>query len=142
VSDRQQTERDDRQAQREQARDDRLAQRDEAREDWQDYGEELQEDRQDFWDDELDDIDGVWVGGWGHVHLYDEDDFLAGMAVLAIGSALTAAAFSSMQQKSGCQMTPVDVEGAAYYYCEPHWYARALDGGTTTYVVVQPPPGY
>src|SRR5690606_36549913 len=126
----------------EQGRDDRLAQRDEAREDWQDFAHDRQEDRQDFWDDELDDIDGVWVGDWGHVHVYDSDDFLAGMAVIALGTALTANAFAATQQDSGCQMTPVKVEGAADASREPHWYARALDGGATTYVVVEPPPGY
>jgi len=127
---------------RQDAASERGAQRDEAREDWQKYGKNRQEDRQDFWEDEVDDIDGVSAGSWGNVRVYDADDFWTGVAVVAVGSALTAAAFDAMRADSGCTMTQVKANGADYYYCAPNWYVRTMNGGTLTYMVVQPPPGH
>jgi len=117
-------------AARQEAASERGAQRDAAREDWQTYGKNRQEDRQDFWEDEVDDIDGVWAGSWDNVRVYDADDFWTGVAVVGVGSALTAAAFDAMRADSGCTMTQVKANGAEYYYCAPNWYVRTMNGGT------------
>jgi cysteinyl-tRNA synthetase len=41
-----------------------------------------------------------------------------------------------------CQTTTVVVGAVSYYQCGPTWYNRRYMGGSTTYVVVNTPPGY
>jgi hypothetical protein len=134
--------RGDGQANRDQAREDWQQNQSQRQQDRQNYGNEAREDRQDAWDDELDDIDGVWYGGYGHVHVYDADDYWAGAAAIAVGTALTFAAFDAMAQDTGCTMSQVTVEGVSYYRCGPDWYAKVVEGGDPSYVVVKPPAGY
>jgi hypothetical protein len=126
--------------------------RDQAREDWQQnqqqrqqdrqqWADQAREDRQDAWDDALDDVDGVYYyGGYGHV--YDADDYWAGVAVIAIGTTLTFASFEAMARDTGCAMSQVSVEGVDYYRCGTTWYTRVVQGGAPAYIVVSPPPGY
>jgi len=87
-----------------------------------DYREDAREDWQDYYDDRYWDH---WRGGSG---------FAAGVA---IGTAISAASFSSLS----CSKT-VTLAGATYYNCGTSWYKRAYSGGSVTYVVVNPPPGY
>jgi hypothetical protein len=62
----------------------------------------------------------------------------AGLAVagaVAVGTVITASAFSAMS----CPMTPVMVGGYAYYRCGSTWYQPTYRGSEVTYVVVNPP---
>ena len=73
------------------------------------------EDRQDAWDDVE----------WDHVHVYDDDDFewnSGGWMVVAIGTAVTVSAFSSMQQQAGCNLFQTEVNGTTYYYAHLNDY--------------------
>jgi hypothetical protein len=54
---------------------------------------------------------------------------------MAIGSVLTAAAFSA--QASSC--SSVSVNGMTYQQCGSTWYQPSYSGGSVTYVVVNPP---
>jgi hypothetical protein len=41
-----------------------------------------------------------------------------------------------------CRTTTVVVTGVSYYQCGSSWYQRGYSGGSTTYVVINAPPGY
>ncbi|MGH7286392.1 MAG: hypothetical protein ACREI8_00010 [Myxococcota bacterium] len=102
-----------------------------AREDWQEYAE---------WDEG----GGYWVGGWYGPVIYDDDDvewgtFLAG---IAIGTALSSAAYNSMRTETRCTPTEVVVDQITYMKCGSTWYNRVMQGGAVNYVVVAAPPGF
>jgi len=124
--------------------------RDQAREDWQqnqqqrqqnrqNYANQAREDRQDAWDDAFDDIDDVY---YGHGHYYDVDDWVAGVAIIAVGTTLTFAAFDAMARDSNCTPSQVTVSGTVYYRCGSSWYQKVMSSGNPTYVVVEAPAGY
>ena len=54
------------------------------------------------------------------------------------GAMLTATAFAALS----CNRTTVFVNGVTYSSCGGNWYSRAYNGGSVTYVIVSPPPGY
>jgi len=54
---------------------------------------------------------------------------------MAIGSVLTAAAFSA--QSSSC--SAVSMNGMTYQQCGSTWYQPTYQGSEVTYVVVNPP---
>jgi hypothetical protein len=73
-----------------------------------------------------------------HCHYYSSYPVGAGLAVagaVAVGTAITASAFSAMS----CPMTPVVVSGYTYYQCGSTWYQPTYRGSEVTYVVVNPP---
>jgi len=41
-----------------------------------------------------------------------------------------------------CTATVVIVNGVSYYQCGASWYSRGYVGGSVTYIVASPPPGY
>ena len=101
----------------------RQQQKDTAREDWQGYGTQRQEDRQsygedarrqrqDYADDYLDDYHGRYYGG-GYYGSYPVGAGLAVAGAIAVGTVITASAFSAMS----CPMTPVVMGGYTYYQC-------------------------
>jgi hypothetical protein len=57
------------------------------------------------------------------------------VAGMAIGSMMTAAAFSA--QASSC--SAVSINGLTYYQCGSTWYQPSYSGGSVTYIVVNPP---
>ena len=61
---------------------------------------------------------------------------------LALGTALTAASFSSMQTSTQCQLTEVVVNGVKYFKCGSTWYNRVMDGTNVSYIIVSAPSGY
>ena len=133
------------QGDRDQAREDRQQNRQENQQqrqnDRQQWADQAREDRQDAWDDAFDDIDGVYYGGYGYVHVYDADDYWAGVAAIAVGAVLTLGAYEAMAKDTGCAMSQVSVEGVDYYHCGSNWYTRVVQGGNPSYLVVKPPPG-
>jgi hypothetical protein len=102
-----------------------------AREDWQEYAE---------WDE----YHGYWVGGWYGPVIYDDDvdEWATFVVGIAIGTALTSAAYSSMQTETKCQPTEVVVDQITYMKCGDNWYNRVMQGGSVNYVVVAAPPGF
>lgn len=70
---------------------------------------------------------GVWHAGY------------RGAAAVGAAAAVTAAAIGSTVYSlpSGCGN--VNVGGVGYYQCGPTWYQRQYSGGSTAYVVVNPP---
>jgi hypothetical protein len=73
-----------------------------------------------------------------HRHSYGGYPVGAGLAVagaVAVGTAVTAAAFQSLS----CPMTPMVVGGYTYYQCGSTWYQPAYQGSQVHYVVVNPP---
>jgi hypothetical protein len=102
-----------------------------AREDWQEYAE---------WDEH----GHYWVGGWYGPVVYDDhhSEWATFIAGVAIGTALTSAAYSSMQKETQCKPTEVVVDQITYMKCGDHWYNRVMQGGSVNYVVVAPPPGF
>ena len=57
------------------------------------------------------------------------------LAGMAIGSVMTAAAFSA--QSSSC--SSLSVNGMSYYQCGSTWYQPSYSGGNVTYIVVNSP---
>jgi len=111
---------------RQQSRQDAASQR---QEDRQDYGNNARNDWQEYGEDHY--HGGYWGGG-GYYGGYPAGGVLAGMA---IGSVLTAAAFSA--QSSSC--TTVVAGGVSYYQCGSTWYQPTYRGSEVTYIVVNPP---
>ncbi len=129
----------DRTASRQEGRTDRTEGRQDYRGDRQEQLTDRQENRQDYrgearddWQDHYDDRWDNW--GWGYA--------AAGAAVVAgayaIGSAISADSYYALP----CTPTTIVVDGVAYSQCGDAWYQPAYAEGTTTYVVVNPPPGY
>ena len=130
----------------------------ENREDWQNWADERQDDRQKFTNNAMEDrqdfyeenggayyYGGGWGYGHGHYMVIDDDsdnDWAVLVAGLVVGSTLTAAAFSSMQQSTSCTLSETTVNGVRYYRCGKTWYSRVMDGSNVNYVVVSPPAGY
>jgi hypothetical protein len=123
------------------------------REDWQQHREGMQDDRQDYakkaredWQEyaEWDEGGGYWVGGWYGPVVYDDDDveWVTLMAGIAIGTALSSAAYHSMQTETKCSPTEVVVDQITYMKCGSNWYNRVMQGGVVNYVVVAAPPGF
>jgi hypothetical protein len=108
------------------------------------------EDRQDFWDDRFD--EGNWNEvdwnevEWGGVVIWDDDDVewsdVAAWSAIAIGTALTVDAFTSMRSRPGCDLYEVVVDETQYFRCGSTWYIQAWSGGDMRYMAVNPPPGY
>jgi hypothetical protein len=103
---------------------------DNAREDRQEYGRNAREDWQEYGDDHR-------YGGWNDWNEHPVATGLAVGAAVAVGTAITASAFSAMTCPA-----PVIINGVYYYNCNGAWYSRAYQGGSVTYVVVNTPPGY
>lgn len=98
---------------------DRVDNRQDRRQDRQD----TRPDRQEYWQyEEYHGWDEYYDDGWKY----------------AMGATLTAAAFASLT----CQLQTIVVDGATYYQCADLWYTRTYGGGSTTYIVVNAPPGY
>ena len=127
--------------------------RDDAREDWQQHRDDMQQDRQDYannaredWQEyaEWDEGGGYWIGGWyGPVVYHDDvDNWLVFLSGIAIGTALSSAAYHSMQTETKCTPTEVTVNQITYLKCGSNWYNRVMQGGTVSYVVVAAPPGF
>jgi hypothetical protein len=132
---------------------DRTGDREGSREDWQQHREDMQQDRQEYgkkaredWQEyaEWDEGGGYWVGGWyGPVVYHDDVDEWAGfLAGITIGTALSAAAYHSMQDETKCTPTEVIVNQITYLKCGNQWYNRVMQGGSVNYIVVSPPPGF
>jgi hypothetical protein len=132
---------------------DRTGDREQSREDWQQHREDMQQDRQEYakkaredWQEyaEWDEGGGYWVGGWyGPVyHDDDVDDWVVFVSGLALGTALSSAAYSSMKTETKCTPTEVTVNQITYLKCGDNWYNRVMQGGQVNYVVVAPPPGF
>jgi hypothetical protein len=132
---------------------DRGGDRDQAREDWQDHRGDMQDDRQEYakkaredWQEyaEWDEHGAYWVGGWYGPMIYDDDvdDWLVFATGLAVGTALSSSAYSSMKSETNCQPTEVTVDGISYLKCGDHWYNRVMQGGQVSYVGVAAPPGF
>lgn len=130
----------DRTASRQEGRTDRTEGRQDYRGDRQEQITDRQENRQDYrgearedWQDHYDDRWDNW-GPWGYA--------AAGAAVVAgayaIGSVVSADSYYALS----CTPNTVVVDGVAYSQCGDAWYQPAYSGGTTTYVVVEPPAGY
>jgi len=130
----------DRTASRQEGRTDRTEGRQDYRGDRQEQITDRQENRQDYrgearddWQDHYDDRWDNW-GPWGYA--------AAGAAVVAgayaIGSAISADSYYALS----CTPNTVVVDGVSYSQCGDAWYQPAYSGGTTTYVVVEPPAGY
>jgi hypothetical protein len=111
--------------------DDRQEYAKKAREDWQEYAE---------WDE----YGHYWVGGWYGPVIYDDhhSEWVTFIAGVAIGTALTSSAYSSMQRETQCKPMEVVVDQITYMKCGSHWYNRVMQGGSVNYVVVAPPPGF
>lgn len=131
--------RTDRTEGRQDYRGDRQEGRTDRQENRQDYRTDRQENRQDYrgearedWQDHYDDRWDNW--GWGYA--------AAGAAMVAgayaIGSVVSADSYYALP----CTPTTVVVDGVTYSQCGDAWYQPAYAEGTTTYVVVNPPPGY
>jgi hypothetical protein len=112
--------REDWQSHANQDREDRQGYRSDAREDWQDYGESG---------------GGYYYGGYYRGYGYPAYPTGGVAAGMAIGSTMTAASFN--KQKASC--TTLAVNGMTYYQCGSTWYQSSSQGGTVTYVVVNPP---
>lgn len=127
------------------------------REDWQQHADDAREDRQKYqknaredWQDFYEEGGGhgYYYGGYygGHMHVVDYDEeysnWGAALAGFAVGTALTSAAFSSMQSNTSCTLTEVMVAGVRYFKCGTTWYNRVLDGTNVNYVIVAAPPGF
>jgi hypothetical protein len=115
------------------------------REDWPQYGRERQEDRQDYCSNAREDWqeygDDHWHGGYWRSGYYYDHPVATGLAVgaaMAVGTAITASAFSALT----CSPTTVIVGGVSYYQCGGTWYSRGYEGGNVTYIVVNAPAGY
>lgn len=132
---------------------DRTGQREDAREDWQQHRDDMQQDRQEYgkkaredWQEyaEWDEGGGYWVGGWyGPVVYHDEvDDWAVFVTGLAIGTALSSAAYGSMKTETKCTPVEVTVDQITYLKCGDNWYNRVMQGGTVNYVVVAAPTGF
>jgi hypothetical protein len=124
-----------------------------AREDWQQHREDMQQDRQEYgkkaredWQEyaEWDEGGGYWVGGWYGPVVYDDDvdEWTTFVAGITIGTALSSAAYHSMQSETECSPTEVVVNQITYLKCGTKWYNRVMQGGSVSYVVVSPPPGF
>jgi hypothetical protein len=76
--------------------------------------------------------------------IYDDhhSEWATFIAGVAIGTALTSAAYSSMQAETKCQPTEVVVDQITYMKCGDQWYNRVMQGGSVNYVVVAAPPGF
>lgn len=140
--------RTERQGNRQEGRTDRTDIRQENRTDRQDnrqdFASDAREDRQDFWDDRIEDVDWNEVD-WDHWEVWEDDDFEWGLGTwmtIAVGTAVTAAAWNSMQQQSGCNLQQVEVNDRAYMKCGNTWYIEAWSGEEVHYVAVDPPVGY
>jgi hypothetical protein len=131
----------------------------ENREDWQQHADAAREDRQKYqknaredWQDFAEESGAYYYGGYPgyyghygyHVVDYDEDynDWGVALAGFAVGTALTSAAFSSMQNNTACTLSEVTVNGVRYFKCGSTWYNRVIDGTNVNYVIVSAPPGY
>jgi len=83
---------------------------------------------------------------WNEVEVWDDDDVewgnVAAWSALAVGTALTVSAFTSMQSQPECEFYTVLVEGTEYYRCGSTWYIQAYSGGDLRYMAVNPPPGF
>ena len=83
------------------------------------------------------DIDSDYHGGCcGCCH--NEHPVAGAMAVTAAVS-LTAAAIGSIVASPPPNCAPVAVNGLTYQQCGGTWYQPQMSGGSTTYVVVNPP---
>ncbi len=140
--------RTERQGNRQEGRTDRTDTRQENRTDRQDnrqdFASNAREDRQDFWDDRIEDVDWNEVD-WDRWEVWEDDDFewrLGTWMTIAVGTAVTAAAWNSMQQQSGCNLQQVEVNDRAYMKCGNTWYIEAWSGEEVHYVAVDPPVGY
>jgi hypothetical protein len=109
--------------------DDRQDNRNDAREDSQDYRTDAREDRQQQRNIARSEYQE-------HHHGYSE--FYEDRWKYAVGASLTAATFRTLS----CTPTTVIVGGVSYYQCGSTWYNRGYSGGSTTYVVINAPPGY
>jgi len=69
---------------------------------------------------------------------YDEHPVAGAMAVTAAVS-LTAAAIGSIVSAPPANCVPVVVNGLTYQQCGSTWYQPQMSGGSTSYVVVNPP---
>lgn len=126
------------------------------REDWQNHANDAREDRQKYqknaredWQDFYEEGGGhgYYYGGYyGHTHVIDYDENYNGWAValagFAVGTAMTSAAFSSMQHNTSCTLTEVTVSGVRYFKCGSTWYNRVIEGTNVNYIIVGAPPGF
>ena len=128
------------------------------REDWQQHADDAREDRQKYqknaredWQDFYEEGGGggYYYGGYyGYPHVvyyddyHDNNDWTIALAGFAVGTALTATAFSSMQTNTACTLSEVSVNGVRYFKCGSTWYNRVIDGTNVNYVIVSAPPGY
>jgi hypothetical protein len=98
-------------------------------EDRQSYGQQQQQNRQDF----AEDYDDYHHGGY---HPSTAGAFAAGAVTGAvIGSTMTAASYNAMTAPK----TIVVVGGVTYYQVGTTYYQQVYQGGSVTYVVVNPP---
>lgn len=71
-------------------------------------------------------------------HHYNYGEYYEDRWKYALGASLTMATFRALS----CTTTTVVVGNVTYYGCGSSWYNRAYSGGTTTYIVVNAPPGH
>jgi hypothetical protein len=83
-------------------------------------------------------VHGGYYGGYGGCCYHDYHPVATAAAVTATAM-VTAAVIGSITHTlpSGC--SSVMVNGFAYQQCGSTWYQPQLSGGSTTYVVVNPP---
>jgi len=109
--------------------DDRQDGRNDRQEDRQDHITDRQEDRQKYGNNARNEY---------YEHHGGYSEFYEDRWKYALGASLTAATFRALT----CTPTTVIVGGVSYYQCGSSWYNRAYSGGSTTYVVINAPPGY
>ena len=106
---------------------------------------ERQENRQDYRSEAREDWQDA-ANNWDNRYYR----YPAGAAV-ATGAVVAAGAYAAGRAASSnvtyvttlpCSPTTAYLNGVTYYRCGSDWYTRAYAGGSVSYTVVSPPPGY
>jgi hypothetical protein len=111
---------------RQDGRTDRTGERQDGRTDRQDNRQDGMKDRQNNRQEHYED------------HHYNYGEYYEDRWKYAMGASLTMATFRALS----CTTTTVVAGNVTYYGCGGSWYNRAYSGGTTTYIVVNAPPGH
>jgi hypothetical protein len=120
--------------------DGRTDQRGDRQDDRTDQRGDRQDDRNDRWDQRTEYRQGQRSEIYEHYedHHYSSSEFYEDRWRYAVGASLSMSTFHSLS----CTSTTVVVSGVTYYHCGSAWYQRGYSGGSTTYVVINAPPGY